>query len=89
MLEKLIIVMELIFHLFVWFEIIFFEELPIFILILHVVVEILEVGVDLLLGLSLESGEVFVLFDPEIAMEGEFVFVFDVFGMSFYWFELG
>ena len=88
-LEQLIIVVKLIFHLFVGFEIIFFEELPIFVFVLHVVVQILEVGVDLLLGLSLEAGEVFVLFDPEIAVEGEFVFVFYVFGVGFYRFELG
>lgn len=52
-------------------------------------IEVLEEIVDLCLALSLESGEVVVLFDPEVAMEGQFVLEFEVFGVGFEGLELG
>jgi AMMECR1 domain-containing protein len=64
--------------LFERFEVIVFEEFTLLIFVVQVLVEVLEEGVELALGLALEAGEVSALFHPDVPVECQFVLLLDV-----------
>jgi hypothetical protein len=64
--------------LFERFEVIVFEEFTLLIFVVQVLVEVLEEGVELALGLALEAGEVSALFHPDVTVECQFVLLLDV-----------
>jgi len=69
MLKQFLVIVKLVFHLFETFVVILLENLPIFVLIAHVIIHVLQKEVQLLLSLALQPREIFVLFDPLIAMK--------------------
>jgi hypothetical protein len=77
-LEELVVVLKLILHLSESFVVVLLENFSFFVLIRHVGVQVVQKGVDLLLGVALQSREVLLLLVPQVAVEGELVLVLDV-----------
>jgi hypothetical protein len=73
--------MKLVFHLFETFIVILLENLPLFVLKVHIVIHVLQKEIQLLLGLSLKPRKVLVLLDPLVSMKGQLVLLLDVLRM--------
>ena len=54
-LKKLIVMVQLVFHLLIGLVIILLKDLPLLVLILHVAVQVLQIVIDVLLSLPLQS----------------------------------
>lgn len=70
MLEQFAIIVELVFHLPVGFEIILFEDLPFVVVVMHVLIKILKERIELIFSFTFQSRQIFKFFDPNVPMEG-------------------
>lgn len=76
--EKLVIIAELLFHLLVARIVILLEDFPLFVFVMEEVVEVLKETLELKIHISFQSCKVFKLFDPDVAVDCQFVLLLDV-----------
>lgn len=76
--EKLVIIAELLFHLLVARIVILLEDFSLFVFVMEEVVEALKETLELEIHISFQSRKVFKLFDPDVAVDCQFVLLLDV-----------